>query len=84
MPMSSRRRVRTFAISAAATPAPASWTPSSARMPSPIDAPIESTTWISRSLNVAFATWAALIVPESESATWTETIASAPSSNAFW
>ena len=71
-------------MSDAAAPAAAIWTPISASIPSPIDADIESTTWISRSFIEAWATWAALIVPESVSATWTETIASAPSSNSFW
>ena len=82
--MSSRRRVRVSAICAAGAPSLAILTPSSARTPSPIEAPIESTTWISRSGNVARADLAALIVPESVSATWIETIASAPSSKAFW
>ena len=49
---------------------------------SPIDALSESTTWISRSGSMSRAIWALLIVPDSVFATWTETIASAPSAKA--
>ena len=52
------------------------------RIPSAIDAPSESTTWISRSGSMSRAICALLIVPDRVPATWIETIASAPASNA--
>src|SRR3954447_1370651 len=86
--MSSRRFVSTRAISSAETPSFAISTPSSARRPWPIDADIESTTWISRSLSRPAATWALLMAPDRVLATLTETMASAPSaksrSSATW
>jgi len=82
--MSSRRRVTVAAISEAGTPRAPISTASSASTPSPIDADIESMTWISRSLNIAAPISADLIVPDSVPATWIDTIASAPSSNARW
>ena len=76
--MSWARASRVSAISAAGRPSAASSTPIRARIPSPIEAPSESTTWISRSGSMSRAIWALLIVPDSVPATWTETIASAP------
>ncbi len=61
-----------------ARPSAASSTPIRARIPSAIDAPSESTTWISRSGSMSRAIWALLIVPDRVPATWIETIASAP------
>ena len=51
-------------------------------MPSAIEAPSESTMWISRSGSMSRAIWALLIVPDSVPATWIETIASAPAAKA--
>ena len=82
MTMSFERSSRTSAISAAEWPSFARSTPIRARMPSAIEAPSESTTWISRSGSMSRAIWALLIVPESVPATWTETIASAPAAKA--
>src|SRR5512133_2016645 len=49
-------------------PLAASLTPSSASIPSPMDADVESTIWMSRSGIEALATWAAFRVPDSVSA----------------
>ena len=80
--MSGARASRISAISAAARPSAASSTAMPARIPSAIDAPSESTTWISRSGSMSRAISALLIVPDSGPATWTETIAPAPASKA--
>ena len=73
------RSVRTSAISSAVLPPAAISWPRKQRIASAIDAPCESTTWISRSGSIDFAISALLIAPDSVPATWTETIASAPS-----
>ena len=63
------------AISAAETPVGRHLDGHPASMPSPIEAPSESTMWISRSGSMSRAIWALLIVPDSVPATWIETIA---------
>ena len=78
MTMSGARASRISAISAADRPSAASSTAIWARIPSAIEAPSESTTWISRSGSMSRAIWALLIVPDSVPATWIETIESAP------
>ena len=82
MIMSGARASRTSAISAAERPSAASSTPISARIPSAIDAPSESITWISRSGSMSRAIWALLIVADSVPATWIDTIESAPAAKA--
>ncbi len=69
-------------MSAAERPSAAIAMPIRARMPWAIEAPSESTTWISRSGSMSRAIWALLMVPDSVPATWTETMASAPARNA--
>ena len=64
MTMSVDRVSSTSAISAADVRRSASSTPIRARIPSAIDAPSESTTWISRSGSMSRAIWALLIVPD--------------------
>ncbi len=79
---SEARSFRTRAISSAETPSFAISRPMNARMPSAIDAPCESTIWISRSGSMPAASSALFIAPESLCETWIATIASAPSAKA--
>src|SRR6476660_1054231 len=82
MRMSLVRASSRSAISAAGRPSSASSTPIRARIPWAIDAPFESTTWISRSGSMSRAICALLIAPDRVPATLTETIASAPAAKA--
>src|SRR4029079_2775552 len=82
MRRSCARSSSSCAISAAGTSASASSSPIRARRPIAIDALSESTMWISRSGSMSRAIRALLMAPDNVSATWTATIASAPSADA--
>ena len=78
MPCRARASSSISAISAAESAVGRQLDADPARIPSAIEAPSESTTWISRSGSMSRAIWALLIVPDRVPATWIETIASAP------